>query len=261
MAVTTATVDVLGKETREVNLEIRRLIAEGAKEITILNPGSKHNLAVAIIDPASPSARDHGFEPASREKYGLPPGISVRDVTLIFEGSVGYYCAGLIDGPTVIIKGRAGWALAENMMDGLVICEKVAGSSLGSSLRGGTLVVKGNAGGRTGISQKGGTIVVGGNSGFNTGFMMQQGRMIICGSVGRGVGDSMYDGEIIVGGTIGSQGIDTKVIDPTVEEVREIEALLAAHGLDGRRNWKKIVAGKMLYNYDQLEPLERKIAL
>jgi len=261
MAVTTATIDALGKETREINKEIRRLISEGFKEITILNPGSKHNLAVAIIDPASSWARDHGFEPASPEKYGLPAGISVRDVTLIFEGSVGYYCAGLIDGPTVVIRGRAGWALAENMMGGTVICEKAAGSSLGSSLRAGTLVAKGNAGGRTGISQKGGTVVVGGNSGFNTGFMMQQGRMIICGNVGRGVGDSMYDGEIFVGGAIGSQGIDTKVVDPSAEDVREIEALLATHGLDGRREWKKIVAGKMLYNYDVLEPLERKIAL
>jgi len=261
MAVTAATIDAFEKETREINQEIRRLIAEGFKEVTILNPGSKHNLAVAIIDPASPWARDHGFEPASPEKYGLPSGMSVRDAALIFEGSVGYYCAGLMDGPTVIIKGRAGWALAENMLDGTVICEKVAGSALGSSLRGGTLVVKGNAGGRTGISQKGGTIVVGGNSGFNTGFMMQQGRMIICGNVGRGVGDSMYDGEIFVGGTIGSQGVDTKVVDPTAEGVREIEALLAAYGLDGRRDWKKIVAGKRLYYYDVLEPLERKIAL
>lgn len=257
----TITIDGQGKEATDINREIRQAIAEGEKDIVVLNPGSKHNLAVAILEPTSEWARSHKFDPATREKYGVPEGVSVRDVTITFEGSVGYYCSGLIDGPSVVIKGRAGWGLAENMMDGTVICEKSAGSSTGSSLRGGILVVKGNAGGRTGIQQKGGAIVVGGDSGFNTGFMMQDGRMIICGGVSRGVGDSMYDGEIWVAGTIKGQGTDTKVEEPTAEEVAEVTTLLARFDLDGDREWKKIVAGKMLYEYDKLEPMERKIAL
>lgn len=254
-------VNASGKESRDINSEIKQLISSGARKISVQDPGSKHNLAIAIIDPSSHWARAHGFEPAPLEKYHLNPGISVKDVELTMEGSVGYYCAGLNDGPTIVIKGRAGWALAENMMGGNVICEKVAGSSTGSCIRSGTLVVKGNVGGRTGISQKGGTILVGGDSGFNTGFMMQAGRMVICGNVGRGVGDSMYDGEIFVGGHIASLGIDAKCVEATEHDFHEINSLLKQNGLEGDFDWKKIVAGKKLYNYDKLEPLERKIVL
>lgn len=256
-----AMVDAQGRDTTEINNAIRDLLAAGAKQITVVNPGSKHNLAVAILEPTSPAARHHGFEPAPLEKYRLPPGGRVDDVTITFAGSVGYFCAGLIDGPTVVIQGRAGWSLAENMMNGTVICEKAAGSSTGSCLRGGTLVVKGDAGGRTGIQMKGGIIVVGGRSGFNTGFMMQQGRMIICGDVGPGVGDSMYDGEIFVGGKVARLGVDTKEVELSGAEAAELAALLGRFGLAAPEQWHKIVAGKKLYHYDKLEPLERKIAL
>ena len=260
-AAAAGTVDAGGKDVTAINHEIRALIAAGVKQITVLNPGSQHNLAVALLEPTSAAARHHGFEPAPLAKYHVGPDVRVDDVTITFDGSVGYFCAGLIDGPTIVVKGRAGWALAENMMGGTVICEKSAGSSTGSCLRGGTLVVKGDAGGRTGIQMKGGTVLVGGSSGFNSGFMMQQGRMVICGDCGPGLGDSMYDGEIFVGGAIGRLGVDTKEVEPSAGDVAELAALLARYGIPPPRRWRKIVAGKKLYNYDKLEPLERKIAL
>jgi formylmethanofuran dehydrogenase subunit C len=102
---------------------------------------------------------------------------------------------------------------------------------------------------------------VGGDSGFLTGFMMQRGRMIICGNVGRAAGDSMYDGEIFVGGEIASLGVDTLLEVPTAQELAEITADLERYGLSTDRDWKKIAAGKALYNYDSLEPLERKMML
>lgn len=255
------TVDGKDRDAREINKEIKQAINDGCKDITVLNPGSKHNLAVALIDPNSHWARDHGFQPAALERYGSKPGVSLTDVKITLDGSVGYYCAGMCDGPTIHVKGRAGWAVAENLMSGTVIVEKVAGSSTGSCMRGGTLVVKGNAGGRTGIQQKGGTLIVGGDSGFNTGFMMQQGRIIVCGDITRGAGDSMYDGEIFVGGKIGSLGIDTKIVQPTQEEVASTSFLLKRYGLDPKHDWKKIIAGKQLYNYDKLEPLDRRMIL
>ncbi len=255
------TIDGKDKDTRTINKEIRQAINDGYKDITVANPGSKHNLAVALIDPISHWAKDHKFQPASLEKYGWKPAVTLTDVKITFDGSVGYYCAGMCDGPTIHVRGRAGWAVAENLMSGTVIVEKVAGSSTGSCIRGGTLVVKGNAGGRTGIQQKGGTLIVGGDSGFNTGFMMQQGRIVVCGNITHGVGDSMYDGEIFVGGKIGSLGIDTKLVQPSQEEIAGISILLKSYGLDPNRDWKKIVAGKQLYNYDKLEPLDRRMIL
>ena len=226
-------IDGADLDTRHINVALNEAIAAGHGEIRLLNPGSKHSLAVAIFAP----------------------------VHITIEGSVGYFGATMGDGAHFHITGRAGWSLAEGMMSGEVVVEKNAGSSTGVSMRGGTLVVKGSVGGRTGIQQKGGTIVVGGDSGFLTGFMMQRGRMIICGNVGRAAGDSMYDGEIFVGGEIASLGVDTLLVEPTPQELAEITAELTRYGLPAERPWKKIAAGKALYNYDSLEPLERKMML
>ena len=65
-------------------------------------------------------------------------------LNLIFEGSLGYFGCGLIDGPNVRINGRVGWACGENMMAGTVIIEKNAGSQFGAAIRGGDLVCKGS---------------------------------------------------------------------------------------------------------------------
>ena len=127
---------------------------------------------------------------------------------ITFEGSLGYFGVGLIDGPEIQINGRVGWSVAENMMSGVVVIESNAGSLAGAALRGGDLVVKGQVGARTGIDQKGGTIVVMGDAGSMTGFMMQRGRQIICGDVGPGLGDSMYDGTLYVAGKVKALGID-----------------------------------------------------
>jgi glutamate synthase domain-containing protein 3 len=226
-------IDGANLDTRHINAAIRNGIAAGHKRIRLLNPGSKHSLAPAIFE----------------------------DVDLTIEGSVGYFGVTIGDGIRAHITGRAGWSLAEGMMSGEIVVEKNAGSSTAASLRGGTVVVKGSVGGRTGIQQKGGTIVVGGDSGFLTGFMMQRGRMIICGNVGRAAGDSMYEGEIFVGGQIASLGVDTLLVQPTELELAEVRAELQRYGLPADRDWKKIAAGKALYNYDSLEPNERKMML
>src|SRR5690242_16924329 len=58
----TAVVDAEGKTVRDINREIRMLIAGGCSNIRIANPGAQHNLGVGIVEP----------------------------VALDFEGSVGY---------------------------------------------------------------------------------------------------------------------------------------------------------------------------
>ena len=132
----------------------------------------------------------------------------LNKLNLIFEGSLGYFGVGSIDGPVVRITGRVGWSCAENMMAGKVVIEKNAGSCFGAAIRGGDLVCKGSVGARTGIDMKGGTIIVGGDAGAFTGFMMQRGRIIVLGDAGINLGDSMYDGTIFIGGKIKSFGSD-----------------------------------------------------
>ncbi|MCY3674043.1 MAG: GXGXG motif-containing protein [Paracoccaceae bacterium] len=222
--------------TTEINTRIRNLMAEGYGSIVIKNPRGKHGLGVGIL---------------SR-------------LNLIFEGSLGYFAVGLNDGPNVRINGRVGWSCGENMMSGSIVVEKNAGSTFGAAIRGGDLVSKGSVGSRTGIDMKGGTIIVGGDTGALSGFMMQRGRMIVCGNAGKNLGDSMYDGTIYIGGTIQSLGVDAVPAELTELDKSWLHRKLSLYGMvpeQGIDHFTKIVAGKQLWNYDNLEPTEKKLIL
>ena len=65
--------DCAGKTVREINTAIKGLIAGGEDAVTVRNPGARHNLGVALLQPS----------------------------TVTFDGSVGYFCGGLMDGATV----------------------------------------------------------------------------------------------------------------------------------------------------------------
>ena len=231
---TKAVFDAHNLTTRQINLELRWLINEqGIEEVTVQNPGAKHSLGVGIL---------------TRCKIN-------------FEGSLGYFACGIIDGPEVHIKGRVGWSACENMMSGTVVVEGNAGSLTGAAMRGGDLIVKGRLGARTGIDQKGGTILTMGSVGANTGFMMQRGRQVICGDAGHGLGDSMYDGIIYVGGKVRSLGIDCVPGEWTDADTEFIDRKFRIYGLGTPPEFQKFVCGKKLYNYDSLEPSERKLVL
>ena len=232
----TAEIDADSIDQRAVNQEISRLMNEGVGTITVRNPGAKHSLGVGIL---------------------------IR-LNLHFDGSLGYFGCGLLDGPNVTVSGRVGWSCGENMMAGTVVIEKNGGSTFGAAIRGGDLVCKGDVGSRTGIDQKGGTIIVGGRAGAFSGFMMQRGRMVILGDAGINLGDSMYDGTIYVGGTIAGLGVDAVPGEINDVEAAWLEKKLATFSLEapnGVHNLQKIVSGKKLWNYDNLEPTEKKIAL
>jgi glutamate synthase domain-containing protein 3 len=229
-----ATFDARDLSTRLINLELRRLLyEEGVTDVIVQNPGAKHSLGVGILTRCK----------------------------ITFDGSLGYFGCGLIDGPEIHITGRVGWSSCENMMSGVVVVDHNAGSLTGAALRGGDLVVKGRVGARSGIDQKGGTIIVGGDAGMMTGFMMQRGRMILCGNVGHGLGDSMYDGIIYVGGKVASLGIDCVPGEWDDADTEFIERKFRIHGLGTPPSFEKFVCGKKLYNYDNLEPSERKMVL
>ena len=113
-----AVFDASGLTTRKINLELRWLLYEvGVHDVVVRNPGAKHSIGVGILQRCK----------------------------IRFEGSLGYFGVGLIDGPEVTITGRVGWSVGENMMSGVVVIEKNAGSLAGAAIRGGDLVVKGSA--------------------------------------------------------------------------------------------------------------------
>ena len=229
-------VDAMDLTCAQLNDKLHALMGEGYGTVVVKNPQGKHSLGVGILNK----------------------------LNLIFEGSLGYFGVGSIDGPVVRITGRVGWSCAENMMAGKVVIEKNAGSCFGAAIRGGDLVCKGSVGARTGIDMKGGTIIVGGDAGAFTGFMMQRGRIIVLGDAGINLGDSMYDGTIFIGGKIKSFGSDAVTSKLTSDDISWIKRKLKVAEIGSDFDFSKmtkVVAGKKLWNYDALEPHEKKGAI
>jgi len=101
-------------------------------------------------------------------------------------------------------------------------------------------------------------------TGAFTGFMMQRGRMVICGNAGKNLGDSMYDGTIYIAGEPQSLGVDAVWGSMTDLDRAWLERKLRLYDLlppAGAGAFRKIVAGKQLWNYDNLEPTEKKLVL
>ena len=226
-------IDCRAKTTRDINRQIREAVAAGEREIHVLHPEARHNLGVALLQP----------------------------VRIIFEGSVGYYCAGMMDGGHVEIRGSAGWGTAESMMNGTVVIDGNAGSGVAASIRGGTVVVRGDAAARAGVSMKGGTLLIGGSCGYMAGFMMQKGKIIICGDAGDALADSMYEGVLFIGGKIASLGNDAVIEEPTSEDVSWLHDLLHEYNLSSPNGFKKVISGKKLWNFDRKEREVWKAAL
>ena len=229
-------IDAMDLTCAQLNDKLHAFMREGYGTVVVKNPQGKHSLGVGILNK----------------------------LNLIFEGSLGYFGVGSIDGPVVRITGRVGWSCAENMMAGKVVIEKNAGSCFGAAIRGGDLVCKGSVGARTGIDMKGGTIIVGGDAGAFTGFMMQRGRIIVLGDAGINLGDSMYDGTIFIGGKIKSFGSDAVKSKLTSDDISWIKRKLKVAEIGSDFDFSKmtkVVAGKKLWNYDALEPHEKKGAI
>ena len=229
-------IDAMDLTAKQLNDKLHSLMKEGYGSVVVKNPQGKHSLGVGILNK----------------------------LNLIFEGSLGYFGVGSIDGPIVRITGRVGWSCAENMMAGKVVIEKNAGSCFGAAIRGGDLVCKGSVGARTGIDMKGGTIIVGGDAGAFTGFMMQRGRIIVLGDAGINLGDSMYDGTIFIGGKIKSFGSDAVKSKITSDDISWLKRKLKVAEIGSDFDFSKmtkVVAGKKLWNYDALEPSEKKGAI
>jgi glutamate synthase domain-containing protein 3 len=225
-----AEIDAAGRTTREVNVELRRAIEAGETDVTIRNPGARHNLAVAVL----------------------------QRVRICIAGSAGYYCSGLIDGATVEVQGSAGWGVAESMLSGHVRVQGSAGSGAAAAIRGGTVVIHGDAAARLGISMKGGDVIVAGNCGYMAGFMAQKGTLIVCGDAGEAFADSMYSTVCYVGGSIASLGTDAVLAPLEQADVESLETALQTNlpeevskRVPKAEAFQKVVAGRKLWNFDK----------
>lgn len=230
----TTTIDCCELTTRAINQAIRAAIAEGANRIQLLNPSARHNLGVA-----------------------LPQGID-----LVIEGSAGYYVGGLNDGANITVHGSAGWGAGESMLDGAIIVDGNAGNAVAASIRGGTVVVRGDASTRAGIAMKGGILIVAGSVGPMAGFMMQKGVLVVCGDAGPGIADSMYSGTVFLGGRYSELGADAVFDEVTPADCGLVAAALERWDVPApAAGFRKLVAGKRLWNFQQSERTLWKSAL
>jgi glutamate synthase domain-containing protein 3 len=217
-------VETTGRPIRDINRDIRAAFSTGTV-VSVRDPGARHNLGVALLGSGE----------------------------VLFEGSVGYYCGGMSDGPTIRVTGSAGWGLAEGMLSGTVVVDGNAGNSAAASIRGGTVVVRGDCAARAGVSMKGGLLLIAGDAGYMTGFMMQKCIIAIAGNAGEALADSMYEGTIFVGGEIASLGNDTVVSDATDEDQAMLEAAFESHGLAKPPRFRRVVSGRKLWNFEKHE--------
>lgn len=210
------------RHIRDINQEIQAACAAG-KKVIVCETLSRHNLGV-----------------------GLPEG---ADVT--FEGSVGYYCGGLNDGARITVERNCGWAVGEGMSHGHITVGGYAGMSAGAAMIDGTIHIKGDAGPRCGVAMKGGNIIVEGRIGYQSGFMAHAGRIIALGGAGHSCADALWQGEVWVAGDVESLGVDVNVVDPSAEEVAEVNEILEPLGLaDSSRNWRKMISGQRLWYFE-----------
>ncbi|MGI9483273.1 MAG: hypothetical protein ACR2OR_13060 [Hyphomicrobiales bacterium] len=215
-------IDVGKRPIREVHEELQEAIKTG-KPIVVCNTLSRHNLGV-----------------------GLPPGVDIN-----FEGSVGYYCGGLNTGANISIERNSGWGTGEAMAAGHITVGGYAGMSCGAAMLGGTIHVKGDAGPRCGVAMKGGNIVVEGKIGYQSGFMAHSGKIIALGGAGESCADALWEGEVWVAGEVDSLGVDVEVVEPTAEDVEEVNDILRPLGLaDSSYNWRKMISGQRLWYFE-----------
>jgi methylamine---glutamate N-methyltransferase subunit B len=223
-ATTAVTLDA--DEGHRLNRRMRDLVDEGVREITVLNPRSRHNLGVGQHGPAR----------------------------ITFEGSVGYYCGGLNNGAEIVVTRSAGWGTGEAMSGGRIEVRGTCALGTGASMRGGTIVVRGNCGPRTAANMKGGTLIVEGSVGYLAGFMTHSGDLIVCGDAGEALGDSLWAGHIYVAGKIAGLGADAKVTEPDDADAARVHALLREQGIDGTFDFKLVVAEQKLWYFDARDP-------
>jgi glutamate synthase domain-containing protein 3 len=103
---------------------------------------------------------------------------------------------------------------------------------------------------------KGGTVLVAGSCGYMAAFMGQKGTLVVCGDAGDAFADSLYETTCFVGGSIRGLGTDAIVEQPGQEDVEWLDSTLSQYLPGSQRRgkeFKKVVAGRKLWNFDKRE--------
>ncbi|KXS40639.1 MAG: glutamate synthase (NADPH) GltB3 subunit, partial [Candidatus Frackibacter sp. T328-2] len=209
-----ATIDAKGVYYRQLNKQIKDLVAQGNDEI-VLNNVNGHRYIGDGLD---------------------------SNVKLIINGTPGNDMAAFTNGVEIIVNGNGQDGIANTMNDGKLVIRGHAGDALGYSMRGGEIYVKGRVGYRVGIHMKGykdkqPTIIVGGTAGDFFGEYMAGGRLILLGLereegksiIGNHVAVGMHGGVIYVRGEVEAYkvGLEVEVLPIDEADREELKEYLA----------------------------------
>ena len=168
-------IDCEGRPTREVNGELKRLAAEGAERIRVLNPGARHCLGVARLPPRARDVRGLGRLPLRHARRRRA---------------------------TTRSRARRAGRSAPTCCPARCSCTAARAPTSAAPRSAARSSSRARVGTRAGIANKGATIVIGGDCGYMSAFMMQLGTLVVCGDADDGLGDSMYAGDIFLGGDL-----------------------------------------------------------
>lgn len=207
------TIDASNTTARTLNRELRKLTNNGIKKVTLKGVDGIHYLAAGLSG----------------------------SVSLMIDGSPGYFLGTMMNGPEITVTGNTGWFAGDNMTEGTLTIKGHTGDGLGQYMNNGRIVVTGDAGDRVGALMRGGTILVGGDTGIMTGLYMISGKIIVLGNIGDFAGEMMIGGEIYFSGKVESLGKNARVTEVSLEEMWELKKVLESSGFDTDYSFSKIV--------------------
>lgn len=173
---------------RELNQQIRELVAKGETEFEIINVRGQRYIADGLDG----------------------------ELKFLIHGVPGQDMAAFMRGPTIRVEGNVQDGVGNTMDEGLVVINGMAGDVVGYAMRGGKVLIKGDVGYRVGIHMKAykekfPVLVIGGKAGDFLGEYMAGGAIILLGMItgkpdapicGRSMGTGMHGGAIYVRGEI-----------------------------------------------------------
>jgi len=207
----TVEIDAKDLHYTPLNLQIRKAVSEGAKEITVRNIMGQRFIADGLKG----------------------------DVSLILHGVAGGDLGMFMSGPDVTLYGNADHAPGNTMDAGSIAIHGSAGDAVAHSMRGGKIFVRDTIGYRGGIHmkqylEKRPVLVLGGSARSFLGEYMAGGLILVLRRFPdtmddeRGIGSGIHGGEIFIRGTISDDclGVGTKKDTCSMEEIARITPLI-----------------------------------
>jgi glutamate synthase domain-containing protein 3 len=204
MTAAEATLSLGTREYREVNEEIKGLVAAGTKHIELADVYGQRYLGCAL-----PS-----------------------DVEIDIHGTPGNDMGAYMDGAHLEVYGNGQDQIANTMNEGSIVVHGHCGDAVGYAMRGGEVFVRDYVGWRVGIHmkqyrEKRPVIVIGGDAGAFLGEYMAGGVIILMGKPGRYLGSGMHGGVMYLKGGVAESELSLGLVQKECDA--DDDALLTSY--------------------------------